>query len=181
MNSINACVDINSSCFPSYFLSPFIPPTSFFFSPSFQLFVNNYYHKPSLLLQEHHLTNMKPALAMTTLASASRIQRSMLIRNTATILNLHRQNQRNQAIFDAHTPLRAFSAHPSLLNQQQKDSELPKFSFEGLGMSKNSRIFVIVVLSIFGTIETWVWCKGIYRWWYGPSEEEKKRAEASHK
>ncbi|UKZ72311.1 uncharacterized protein TrAtP1_013254 [Trichoderma atroviride] len=124
---------------------------------------------------------MKPALAMTNLASASRTQRSTLIRNTATICSLQHQLQRNRAIFNAHTSLRTFSAHSSLLNQKQKDSELPKFSFEGLGMSKNSRIFVIVVLSIFGTIETWVWCKGIYRWWYGPSEEEKKRIEASHK
>lgn len=116
---------------------------------------------------------------MAILASASRTQRSTLVRNTPTMFNLQHQYQRNRAIFNGHASLRTFSAHSPLLNQQQKDSELPKFSFEGLGMSKNSRVFVIVVLSIFGTIETWVWCKGIYRWWNGPSEEEKKRVEDS--
>lgn len=45
--------------------------------------------------------------------------------------------------------------------------DLGKFSFEGLGLSKNMRIFLIVVLSIFGTMETWFYCKAIYRWWYG--------------
>ncbi|KAL7893088.1 hypothetical protein HDV63DRAFT_368659 [Trichoderma sp. SZMC 28014] len=124
---------------------------------------------------------MKPELPMTILASASRAKRSTLIRNAPVIFSLQHQHQSNRAIFNSHTSLRTFSAQSSLLNQEQKDSELPKFSFEGLGMSKNTRIFVIVVLSIFGTIETWVWCKGIYRWWYGPSEEEKERIEASHK
>ena len=43
--------------------------------------------------------------------------------------------------------------------------EYPAFSFEALGVSKNMRIFLIVVLSIFGTIETWFWCQTIWRWW----------------
>jgi hypothetical protein len=115
---------------------------------------------------------------MASLVSASRMQHSTLIRNAPLVLNLHYQHQRNRTKYP-YTSLRTFSARSSLLNQQQKDNELPKFSFEGLGMSKNSRIFVIVVLSIFGTIETWVWCKGIYRWWNGPSEEKKRQLEAS--
>lgn len=160
---------------------PFHSSDFILFLPGSQLFVNNYYHKWSLILQDHLFKKMKPALAMATLASASRTQRSTLIRNAPTIFNLHHQHQMNRVIFNGHTSLRTFSAQSSLLNQEQKDNELPKFSFEGLGMSKNSRIFVIVVLSIFGTIETWVWCKGIYRWWNGPSEEEKSRVEASHK
>lgn len=122
---------------------------------------------------------MKPALALASLASASRTQRSALIRNTPTIFNLQHQYQQNRAVFNGHVSLKTFSTRSPLYNQQQKDSELPKFSFEGLGMSKNARIFVIVVLSIFGTIETWVWCKGIYRWWTGPSEEEKERVRTS--
>ncbi|KAL6892043.1 hypothetical protein GGI43DRAFT_194544 [Trichoderma evansii] len=123
---------------------------------------------------------MKPTLALANLTPASRTQRSMLIGNTPTIFNLRHQYQRNRAIVNGHTSLRTFSARSPLRSQQQKDSELPKFSFEGLGMSKNTRIFVITVLSIFGTIETWVWCKGIYRWWNGPSEEERTRVEASN-
>lgn len=45
--------------------------------------------------------------------------------------------------------------------------ELPKFSLDGLGLSKNMKVFLIVVLSIFGTMETWFYCKAIWRWWYG--------------
>lgn len=45
--------------------------------------------------------------------------------------------------------------------------ELPKFSLDGLGVSKNMKIFLIVVLSIFGTMETWFYCKAIWRWWKG--------------
>ncbi|KAL7918063.1 hypothetical protein ACQKWADRAFT_305168 [Trichoderma austrokoningii] len=116
---------------------------------------------------------------MAILISASRTQRSMLMHNAPTVFNLHHLHQRNRAICNGHFSMRTFSVHSSLLNRQQKDSELPKFSFEGLGMSKNIRIFVIVVLSIFGTIETWVWCKGIYRWWNGPSEEKKNRVDDS--
>ncbi|PTB41861.1 hypothetical protein M441DRAFT_57948 [Trichoderma asperellum CBS 433.97] len=123
---------------------------------------------------------MKPTLVLTNLASASRTQRSTLT-GTPIVSNLLCQYHKNRVIFNGHTSLRTFYTRSHLCNQQPKDDELPKFSFEGLGMSKNVRIFVIAVLSIFGTIETWVWCKGIYRWWNGPSEEEKKRIEASHK
>ncbi|TQV97892.1 hypothetical protein IF1G_03635 [Cordyceps javanica] len=45
--------------------------------------------------------------------------------------------------------------------------ELPKFSLDGLGVSRNMKVFLIVVLSIFGTMETWFYCKAIWRWWYG--------------
>lgn len=45
--------------------------------------------------------------------------------------------------------------------------ELPKFSLDGLGIGKNMKIFLVVVLSIFGTMETWFYCKAIWRWWYG--------------
>ncbi|OAA70693.1 hypothetical protein ISF_02667 [Cordyceps fumosorosea ARSEF 2679] len=45
--------------------------------------------------------------------------------------------------------------------------ELPKFSLDGLGVSRNMKVFLIVVLSIFGTMETWLYCKAVWRWWYG--------------
>ncbi|CAM1502481.1 Fc.00g044650.m01.CDS01 [Cosmosporella sp. VM-42] len=45
--------------------------------------------------------------------------------------------------------------------------EYPAFSFEALGVSKNMKIFLMVVLSIFGTIETWFWCQTVWRWWKG--------------
>ncbi|GME33331.1 uncharacterized protein JN550_012151 [Neofusicoccum parvum] len=73
-----------------------------------------------------------------------------------------------------------FSTHRALLekspsspNKRRDDKassgtpEYPSFSFEALGISKNMRIGVIVVLSIFGTIETWFWCQWAWRWWKG--------------
>ncbi|KAK5988162.1 hypothetical protein PT974_12302 [Cladobotryum mycophilum] len=51
------------------------------------------------------------------------------------------------------------------------NGDLPAFSFEGLGISKNMKIFLVALLSIFGTIETWFWCKAIWHWWKGESED----------
>lgn len=61
--------------------------------------------------------------------------------------------------------------------QSTKDSskspeELPSFSFEGLGMSRNTKIAVIVILSIFGTIESIFWIKWISNWFSGTKEGE---------
>ncbi|CAJ2508009.1 Uu.00g091950.m01.CDS01 [Anthostomella pinea] len=55
---------------------------------------------------------------------------------------------------------------------QSPDDPLPSFSFDGLGMSRNVKIVVIVVLSIFGTMETVFWAKAIWRWWNKEEEEE---------
>lgn len=54
--------------------------------------------------------------------------------------------------------------------------ELPKFSLEGLGLSKNMRIVVLVIISIFGTLETWVYCKAIWRWWKGGEAKSEPSA-----
>lgn len=48
----------------------------------------------------------------------------------------------------------------------------PSVSLESLGIGKNMKIFLLVVLSIFGTIETWFWCKAIWIWWKGGESEE---------
>ncbi|EJP65336.1 uncharacterized protein BBA_05667 [Beauveria bassiana ARSEF 2860] len=56
---------------------------------------------------------------------------------------------------------------PVTVETESGNPELPKFSLDGLGVSKNMKIFLIVVLSIFGTMETWFYCKAIWRWWYG--------------
>ncbi|KAJ7232635.1 hypothetical protein B0H12DRAFT_189283 [Mycena haematopus] len=45
--------------------------------------------------------------------------------------------------------------------------------FEELGISKNMKIVLIVILSILGTIETFVWTKGILRWYYGAPKEDQ--------
>lgn len=61
------------------------------------------------------------------------------------------------------------------IKSQQPDNanpSYPAFSFEALGVSKNMKIVLIVILSIFGTMETWFYCQAIWRWWKGGSEAE---------
>ncbi|OTB05847.1 hypothetical protein M426DRAFT_21579 [Hypoxylon sp. CI-4A] len=59
-------------------------------------------------------------------------------------------------------------------NRSPKSEEPPpmNFSFEGLGMSRNTKVAVIVILSIFGTIETIFWIKWIWRWFSGAKDDE---------
>ncbi|KAL6812858.1 hypothetical protein GGI42DRAFT_313113 [Trichoderma sp. SZMC 28013] len=117
---------------------------------------------------------MKPVLTSTSIGSAVRMLHITKTRNMSTTFNVWRRDQKHQTTINNElSTLRNFSGYNRLHNKQQNNEELPSFSFEGLGMSRNVKVFVIVVLSIFGTIETWVWCKGIYRWWNGPSEKEK--------
>ncbi|KAH7131327.1 hypothetical protein EDB81DRAFT_808377 [Dactylonectria macrodidyma] len=86
---------------------------------------------------------------------------------------------------------RAFSTQNRLLAQSKAEKRItkkefdsqqpgsanpsyPTFSLEVLGVSKNMKIFLLVVLSIMGTIETWFWCKAIWYWWKGDSEAQKE-------
>ncbi|QSS59849.1 hypothetical protein I7I51_04645 [Histoplasma capsulatum] len=46
--------------------------------------------------------------------------------------------------------------------------EIPTFSFEGLGLSRNMKMVVLGLVGVFGTVETWFWCKAIWRWWTAP-------------
>ncbi|KAJ4856860.1 hypothetical protein T069G_07757 [Trichoderma breve] len=119
---------------------------------------------------------MKPVPTSSSIGSAVRMLHITKIRNMSATFNVWQRNRKLQTINHELSTLRNFSGYTRLNNKEQKNEELPSFSFEGLGMSRNVKVFVIVVLSIFGTIETWVWCKGIYRWWNGPSEKEKKQA-----
>ncbi|KAJ6439798.1 N-terminal binuclear Zn cluster-containing/DNA binding domain-containing protein [Purpureocillium lavendulum] len=50
-------------------------------------------------------------------------------------------------------------------------------NFAGLGLSKNMKVFLIVVVSIFGTMETWMYCKAIWRWWKGGAEDKAAAAQ----
>ncbi|KAK8147107.1 hypothetical protein G3M48_002096 [Beauveria asiatica] len=59
------------------------------------------------------------------------------------------------------------SRKPAAVETESRNPELPKFSLDGLGVSKNMKVLLIVVLSIFGTMETWFYCQAIWRWWYG--------------
>ncbi|KAL7807903.1 hypothetical protein V8C44DRAFT_336681 [Trichoderma aethiopicum] len=117
---------------------------------------------------------VRQALTTANMASALRMHNLTIMRNiTATISHsCERQHQSHRTVALQRNTVRNFASYASLRSKQPNNNELPSFSFEGLGMSRNTKVFVIAVLSIFGTIETWVWCKGIYRWWNGAPKEE---------
>lgn len=48
----------------------------------------------------------------------------------------------------------------------------PSVSLESLGIGKNMKIFLLGVLCVLGTIETWFWCKAIWIWWKGDERVE---------
>ncbi|CAG9989525.1 unnamed protein product [Clonostachys byssicola] len=56
-------------------------------------------------------------------------------------------------------------------NNNNGDVEMPSFNLNSLGLSKNMKILVLGIISIFGTVETWFWCKAIWRWWKGAGTE----------
>ncbi|POR34781.1 Cutinase transcription factor 1 alpha [Tolypocladium paradoxum] len=76
-------------------------------------------------------------------------------------------------------PSSRFSTQSRLLGSQKKAppkaetkesaAESPSFetSFASLGLSRNMKIFLVVVVSIFGTMETWFYCKAAWIWWKG--------------
>ena len=63
-----------------------------------------------------------------------------------------------------------FSVQAARRKEPSKNPELPSLSFEGLGISRNMKFLLFGILGVFGTMETWVYCKWIYRWWYGAEE-----------
>ncbi|KAI9043040.1 uncharacterized protein KD926_004543 [Aspergillus affinis] len=54
--------------------------------------------------------------------------------------------------------------------------ELPALNLDSLGLSKNMKIFLMVLLGIFGTMETYVYCRAIWRWWKGSGDGEHVEA-----
>ncbi|KAI5862786.1 hypothetical protein GGS23DRAFT_569422 [Durotheca rogersii] len=75
---------------------------------------------------------------------------------------------------------RPFSARPRLATEQSnKNASNPpenpsvgEFSFEGLGMTRNVKVFIIVALIAFGSMETYFWVQWIWRWWTGGKGDE---------
>ncbi|KAI1410919.1 hypothetical protein F5Y13DRAFT_166559 [Hypoxylon sp. FL1857] len=112
-------------------------------------------------------------LAVTARNSAGAVSRGRLIFPCRPTANSHIPKTSTSA-----TSRNLSSSSPSLEKKQPtKDSpkspeELPSFSFEGLGMSRNTRIAVIVILSIFGTIETIFWIRWIRNWFSGTKDDE---------
>ncbi|RMJ11819.1 hypothetical protein CDV36_008527 [Fusarium kuroshium] len=74
------------------------------------------------------------------------------------------------------TPEKEQKPHKQSQAHQPQDPgnpELPAFSLESMGLSKNMRIVVLVLISIFGTMETWFYCQAIWRWWKGRQESQQ--------
>jgi hypothetical protein len=46
-----------------------------------------------------------------------------------------------------------------------QNPELPKFSLDGLGLSKNMKTLFYVLICIWGTFETYFYGQAIYTWW----------------
>ncbi|KAJ0421417.1 hypothetical protein BJY00DRAFT_312025 [Aspergillus carlsbadensis] len=55
---------------------------------------------------------------------------------------------------------------------QPVNLEFPKISLEGLGISKNVRIVLYVLLSIWGTFETYFYYQAVMRWWRARKQPE---------
>ncbi|CAI6064835.1 unnamed protein product [Clonostachys chloroleuca] len=102
------------------------------------------------------------------------------------LISLTRATLRNSRIITNRAPIqhRLLSTYAARLNaknggQKQADGsknnngdiEMPSFNLNSLGLSKNMKILVLGIISIFGTIETWFWCKAIWRWWKGSETE----------
>lgn len=49
---------------------------------------------------------------------------------------------------------------------------MPQFSFKDLGMSRNVKVFVYLVIGVLGTMESIFWAKAIWRWYKGGEEEK---------
>lgn len=47
---------------------------------------------------------------------------------------------------------------------------MPAFSLQGLGISKNMKMALIVLVSIMGTMETWTYYTWWRNWYYGENK-----------
>ncbi|KAI0885288.1 uncharacterized protein GGS22DRAFT_163361 [Annulohypoxylon maeteangense] len=115
---------------------------------------------------------------------------AMAVRNGAGTVTRGRIVSPNRSIIDSHIPQSPasmiasnFSTSGSKLTEKKPTKNPPKspeepppmqFSFEGLGLSRNTKIAVLVILSIFGTIETIFWIKWIGRWFSGAKNDESE-------
>lgn len=52
----------------------------------------------------------------------------------------------------------------------QAQAEALSVSFEGLGISRNMKVVLLVILGVFGSIETYFWCRAVWTWWRGGEE-----------
>lgn len=55
-------------------------------------------------------------------------------------------------------------------HDQEVQVQTPSVSFESLGISRNMKVVLLVILGVFGSIETYFWCRAIWTWWKGGKE-----------
>ncbi|KAI1377418.1 hypothetical protein F4677DRAFT_57021 [Hypoxylon crocopeplum] len=114
--------------------------------------------------------------AMTIRNSAGAVGRVRLVSSHSSTINSHIPKP------STHMTTSKFSTSRSRLATKQpnkddssKQSESPppmQFSLDGLGMSRNTKIAVIIILSIFGTMESIFYIRWIWRWLAGTKDEE---------
>ncbi|KAL4953931.1 hypothetical protein BDW69DRAFT_147136 [Aspergillus filifer] len=82
------------------------------------------------------------------------------------------------------SPVRAtaFSTRATYLDKASPNStqkvepvnpEVPRFSFEGLGISKNVKIVLYTLISIWGTFETYFYYQALMRWWRARNQPDE--------
>ncbi|KAI0852211.1 hypothetical protein F5Y00DRAFT_227580 [Daldinia vernicosa] len=58
-------------------------------------------------------------------------------------------------------------------SKQQSDETPPMgFSFEGLGMTRRTKIAVVIIISIFATMETIFYIRWFWGWYSGTEDDE---------
>ena len=68
------------------------------------------------------------------------------------------------------------TSRPRQGSPSNQNPSYPAFNFDSLGIGKHMKVALIIILSIFGTIETWFWCKAIWEWRKGSKESQQNWA-----
>ncbi|KAI6090899.1 hypothetical protein F4821DRAFT_228148 [Hypoxylon rubiginosum] len=118
-------------------------------------------------------------LAITARNSAGAVSRGHLVfPHTSTTPNSHATRLSTLKLTSAFsTSCYKLTAKSSPKNPPKSADEIPpmEFSFKGLGMSRNTKIAVLVILSIFGTIETVFWVRWIWELFADGKDDESER------
>ncbi|KAH8422539.1 uncharacterized protein LDX57_000293 [Aspergillus melleus] len=141
-------------------------------------------HNPKT--QQNNLTPQSPRIS-TFMSLASR---SLQLYTRSLRKNVPLLTRRGAQFTLPNLARQPFSTRTTLLNKQHASSsqaqskiaaqrepvesapELPALNLDSLGLGRNMKILVIVLLSIFGTMETYFYCRAIWRWWKGSGDEE---------
>ncbi|KAL6852295.1 hypothetical protein ACO1O0_006836 [Amphichorda felina] len=65
-----------------------------------------------------------------------------------------------------------FSTHIPHRNKQNTDPEMPAFTLQGLGISRNMKVALVTLVCVFGTMETYTYYRWFKGWYYGETKED---------